>query len=121
MVRRRRNGIFDNQNKSGHKMLKKENLLKFLTTNRETLISDFNITKIGLIGSFARDEQTENSDIDLLLEFEPGTENLYEKKLKLKNLLKTSFYREIDLCREKYLKPYIKNYLLSEVIYAWKR
>jgi predicted nucleotidyltransferase len=74
--------------------------------------------KLDLIGSFARGEQTEDSDIDLLVEFEPDTDDLFGKKTKLKDLLKVSFDREVDICREKYRKPYIMSYLLKEVIYV---
>ncbi len=99
-------------------MLNKNEVLDFLRNHRHTLKSDYNINKIGLIGSFARGEQTESSDIDLLIEFEPDTADIYGKKTKLKQLLKTSFHRDIDICREKYIKPYFKNYLLRDVIYV---
>ncbi len=99
-------------------MLNTDELLEFLRNHRQTLKSDFRIVKLGLIGSFARGEQTEASDIDLLVEFEPDTDDIFDKKMKLKDLLKTSFNRDVDICREKYLKPYIKSYLLKEAIYV---
>jgi len=99
-------------------MLNTDEVLEFLRNHRQTLKSDFRIVKLGLIGSFARGEQTEDSDIDLLVEFEPDTDDLLGKKLKLKDLLKVSFDREVDICREKYMKPYIKGYLSKEVIYV---
>ena len=98
--------------------MKRDEVLEFLRNNRHTLKSDYRIIKIGLIGSFARGEQTENSDIDLLIEFEPKTDDIFEKKRKLKHLLKTSLDRDVDICREKYIKPYLKSYLLKDVIYV---
>ncbi len=95
-----------------------DEVLEFLRNHRQTIKSDFRIVKLGLIGSFARGEQTEASDIDLLVEFEPDTDDIFGKKMKLKNLLKASFGRDVDICREKYMKPYIKSYLLKEVIYV---
>ena len=68
--------------------------------------------------SFARNEQNEKSDIDLLLEFEPGTSDNYEKKNKLRAFLKASFKRDVDLCREKHIKPYVRDYLKKEAIYV---
>lgn len=59
-----------------------------------------------------------NSDIDILIEFEPGTDELFEKKAKFRELLKKSFHREIDLCREKYIKPYFKKQILKTAIYV---
>ncbi|MCG3119691.1 MAG: hypothetical protein ALAOOOJD_02199 [bacterium] len=99
-------------------MLNTNEVLEFLRNHRQTLKSDLRIVKLGLIGSFARGEQTADSDIDLLVEFEPDTDDLFGKKLKLKDLLKTSFDREVDICREKYMKPYIKRYLSKEAIYV---
>jgi len=99
-------------------MLNTDEVLEFLRNHRQALKSDFRIVKLGLIGSFARGEQTEDSDIDLLVEFEPDTDDIFGKKLKLKDLLKVSFDREVDICREKYMKPYIKRYLSKEAIYV---
>ncbi len=48
-------------------MLKKEKILKFIKLNRETLEEQFFVEKIALFGSYARNEQTEKSDIDLLV------------------------------------------------------
>ena len=48
-------------------MLNTDELLEFLRNHRQTLKSDFRIVKLGLIGSFARGEQTEDSDIDLFV------------------------------------------------------
>lgn len=44
----------------------REDILEFLRTNRELLRKQFHIVKIGLFGSFARSEQTAESDIDLI-------------------------------------------------------
>ena len=99
-------------------MLEQNDIIDFLRKHIPDLKNEYNITKIGLIGSFARNEQTEKSDIDILLEFEPGTENIYDKKMKLKEYLKINFNREVDLCREKYVKSYIRDYLDHEVIYV---
>ena len=99
-------------------MLNRDEILDFLRNHIYELKKEYNITKIGLFGSFARDEQTDKSDIDILLEFEPGTKDIFNKKSQLKIYLKSYFQRDVDLCREKYIKPYIKDYLDKEVIYV---
>lgn len=99
-------------------MLKQNDILAFFSTQLPKLQAEYNISKIGLFGSFARNEQDEKSDIDIILEFRPGTKNIYEKKTNLKKLLKNYFHRDIDLCRAKYIKPFIKDYLEQEVIYV---
>ena len=98
--------------------MNKRIILNFIKTNNNYLYSNYNISKIGLIGSFARNEQNDNSDIDFLIEFKSGTQDIFNLKLDLKQYLKKNLNREIDICREKYLKPYIKNHILDEVIYA---
>lgn len=99
-------------------MIKKEEILAFLRERKDDFFVEFRLVKIGLFGSFARDEGTENSDIDLIVEFEPNTENLTEKKSKLKDLLSDKFGREVDICREKYVKPYFKSQILQSAIYV---
>jgi uncharacterized protein len=99
-------------------MLNQTEILNFIRINLPELKSEYHLSTIGLFGSFARNEQNENSDIDILLEFEPGTQNIYEKKTRLKEFFRASFHRDVDLCREKYVKPYVKDYLQKEVIYV---
>lgn len=93
-------------------------ILNFLRHNREYLARNYHITKIALFGSFARNEQSENSDVDLLFEFEEGTQNVYDLKENLKAFLSASFERNIDLAREKYLKPYAKEEILKDALYV---
>jgi len=58
------------------------------------------------------------SDIDLLVEFEENTEDLHELKSQIKDLFKSEFGIDIDICREKYIKPRIKNRILNETVFA---
>lgn len=99
-------------------MLNKEIILEFLKNHSQYLRNNYHILKIGLIGSFARDEQNAESDIDLLIEFEPGTDDIYGIKVGLKDYLKSNLHRNVDICREKYIKSYVKEYLMKEVIYV---
>lgn len=99
-------------------MLTKETIIDFIKTNHEHLRSDYRIAKIGLIGSFARDEQDDKSDIDILVEFEPNTEDLSRLKRELKQYFKNRFNRDVDVCREKYIKSYVKDDILKEAIYV---
>ncbi len=93
-----------------------DQVLEFLRKHRQTLRTGFRIIRLGLIGSFARGEQTEASDLDLLVAFEPGTDDLFDKKIKLRDLLKISCHREVDICREKYVQPHRNSRLLQEAI-----
>jgi len=99
-------------------MLEKKEILAFLSEIKEDVFAEYQLVKIGLFGSFANDEQTDKSDIDLIVEFQPNVENLSEKKSKIKELLSKQFKRDVDLCREKYIKPYFKSQILQSAIYV---
>jgi predicted nucleotidyltransferase len=94
-----------------------QEIITFLRENKQQLFSDFKITKIGIFGSFARNEQDSNSDVDIIFDFEKDIQDTYSVKNSLKNHLSSVFERSVDLAREKYLKPYAKKQILNDVIY----
>jgi uncharacterized protein len=96
----------------------KEEIVEFLQKNRSLLAQKYHVSKIGLFGSFARDEQNENSDVDLLIELDENTSNVYDIKNALKQFLTISFERNVDIAREKYLKPYAKEQILKDTLYV---
>ncbi|MCB0522813.1 MAG: nucleotidyltransferase family protein [Saprospiraceae bacterium] len=99
-------------------MITKEEILDFLRQQKPLFEKEYQVSKIGLFGSYARGEQHADSDIDLLIEFKSGTADLYGKKEKIRQIVKTRFSQNVDLAREKYLKPYFKNQILQSAIYA---
>ncbi len=99
-------------------MTTKDQILTFISENKKMLQEKFHITRIGLFGSYARGEQKDSSDIDLLVEFEENTQDLYDLKLQLKEFFRNRFGIETDICREKYIKPRIKKTILKETVYA---
>jgi len=99
-------------------MLTSAEIIQFLKENKPYLKSRFHCTEIGLLGSFARNEQTNQSDIDLLVVFEPGTPKLYDLELELKDYLKKHFGREIDICAKKWINPIFKPLVLKDAVYA---
>lgn len=99
-------------------MNNKKEILDFLKINHQHILKTYHLTKLGLFGSFARDEQTKDSDVDLLIEIEDGTENIHDLKVSLNKYLSNAFDRSVDLAREKYLKPYAKELILQDTIYV---
>lgn len=60
----------------------KEHIISFLKENKELLKREFDVDEIKLFGSYARNEQTEESDIDLLVKFgQPSYDKLFELKV----------------------------------------
>jgi len=99
-------------------MLNKQDILNYLAKNKGMFLKQFNIIKIGIFGSFARNEQTEKSDIDIIIEMPRGTDDIFEKKQLLKEMLKNNFHREIDICRERAIKPLFREMILKDTIYV---
>ncbi len=96
----------------------RDEIIEFLKNNRKFLLTQYHVTKIGLFGSFARNEQKPDSDVDLIIEIEDGTQNIYDLKISLKNYLSKAFKRSVDIAREKYLKPYAKEDILKDTLYV---
>lgn len=96
----------------------KQEILDFLKINHAHMTKKYHLTKLGLFGSFARGEQTSESDVDLLIELEEDVKNIHDIKASLKSYLSEAFNRSVDLAREKYLKPYVKEEILKDTIYV---
>ena len=100
-------------------MKTKDQILTFLAQNRKLFRDKFHIVRIGLFGSYAREEQKPDSDIDLLVEFEENTQELFELKIQLKEFFQMQLGIDVDICREKYIKPRFKSSILKETVYAY--
>ena len=96
----------------------KEDILAYIRENKSQFQERFPVVKIGLFGSFARDEQTEHSDIDLIIELEEDTPHIHELKQELREMIESQFNRSVEIAREKYLKPYAKNVVLNKAMYV---
>jgi hypothetical protein len=99
-------------------MTGRSNILSYLLANKERLMRDYRLTRIGLFGSFSRGDQDEESDIDLLVEFEPETQNLYLLKQNLKEEFQREFNRPVDVCRLKYIKPFLRSQIQKDIRYV---
>jgi len=96
----------------------KKDILDFLKQNRMYLSNNYHISKIALFGSFAKNRQNSDSDVDILIDIKDDTKNIHELKISLKKYLSNAFDRKVDLAREKYLKPYAKKHILKDAIYV---
>lgn len=93
-------------------------ILNYLISNKCEFEDRFKLTKIGLFDSFAQNEINCSSDIVLLVEFKQNTPEIFEKKQELRQLIKGKFNREVDICTIKYIKPYLKDHVLSQAVFA---
>ncbi|SRR5258706_16265273 len=89
-------------------------VISILESNRDA-IRNLGVRELGLFGSFAREEQTETSDVDMLVDLEKHTFHAYMDVL---FFLEELFGRKVDLVMKDTIKPIIKNRVLSETIYV---
>lgn len=92
-------------------------ILDFLSTHKNDFYQKYGVTKIGLFGSYVRDDFKEESDIDIAIEM------LNEKKslgtfFAFKRELESAFNLKVDLGIESSLKPLAKERILKEIIYV---
>jgi predicted nucleotidyltransferase len=96
--------------------MKRDDILAFLRLQKLAFKTEMGISKIGLFGSLARNEKP--NDIDIMVEFEPGTQDLFEKKFKIKQIIEARFNFPTDICRERFIKPNVKELIMRDVIFV---
>jgi uncharacterized protein len=97
--------------------MKKTNEIKrILEVHKEELKKNYRVKEIGLFGSYVREEQTQTSDIDVLVEFEKPIGLL--EFVGLKNHLSDLLGVKVDLVMKKALKLRIGDRILNEIVYV---
>jgi hypothetical protein len=96
------------------KPLNLEACLDTLRRNMPSLAERYHVHSLGIFGSYARREQREDSDLDLLVTFDdpPGLLKFVEMENYLSDLLGV----KVDLVMRDALKPHIGERILEEVI-----
>jgi predicted nucleotidyltransferase len=81
-------------------------------------IMPFHPVKIGIFGSTARSESTENSDIDILYQLKEAV-GLFSL-VRMKDDLEQKLNKKVDLVSEKYIHPTLKPYVMNDlkIIYS---
>ena len=97
-------------------MLELQSCIMKLSNFKKMFAQKYGITKLGIFGSVARNENTENSDIDIVVEVQkPTLQLMYE----LKEALKQLFECNVDLVRFRdSLRPLFKSNIQRDVIYV---
>jgi len=75
------------------------------------------IKRLGLFGSFVRDDARLDSDVDILVEFEPGHKT-FDNFMHLAFLLEDLLGRRVEVVTPESLSPYLRPYILKEVDYV---
>jgi len=92
----------------------RDEILQTLQELKPVLVEKFGVKKIGLFGSYATNEHTDTSDVDLLVDMPSEFDRYYD----LKDLLEQALQKEIDLGLEKSIRRFIKHKIEKEIIYV---
>lgn len=87
-----------------------------ISKNRELLRNDYKVKNIGVFGSFAKSSNTEQSDIDLLVELSEPIGMF--RFIELEEYLTKILNRKVDLVTKKGLKNQIKEDILKDTVYV---
>jgi predicted nucleotidyltransferase len=96
--------------------MRKREIINIIKINKPELASRFGVKQLGLFGSHARGQETESSDIDILVSFSRDVD-LFEF-IDLREYLETKLQARIDLVMASALKPAIGRRILEEVHYV---
>ena len=91
----------------------KEDILTRLR-DQESQLRSLGVKRLGLFGSFVRQEQTRRSDVDVLVEFEPGTKS-FDGYMRIAFLLEDVLQRPVELVTTEALSPHLGPRILSGV------
>ena len=94
----------------------KENVLSLIQEHQDR-IKNLGVRQIGLFGSFVRAQQDGDSDVDVLVEFEPGRKT-FDNFMQIVFFLEELFGRHVELVTTEALSPYIGPHIMDEVEYV---
>jgi len=96
-------------------MLTKETIRTKLRETLPRLQEKYPIEKLALFGSYSRDEQNDNSDIDILVEFNG---NIGWEFFDLADELKKILGQKVDLVSRRGIKPHYWEFIHRDILYV---
>lgn len=99
------------------RMLSKEDILAILRSKKPYLEKNMGVKRIGLFGSYAKDLQTAESDVDIYIEIEDNED--YKKILSVLLFLEQKLGKRVDLvCKGNNIRSSFLHTLETETVYA---
>ncbi len=95
------------------KVHSKKEILDSLNESQD-IISAFGVKSIGLFGSFVKDSASDNSDVDLLVDFNPNKKS-FDNFMDLAFHLEELFGRKVEIITPQSLSKHIGPHILKEV------
>jgi len=80
----------------------------------EGRLRSLGVKRLGLFGSFVREEQLPASDVDVLVEFQPGKKS-FDNFMRIAFLLEEVLERAVEMVTTEALSPHLGPRILEEV------
>lgn len=97
-------------------MTPRDEILDLLRSLQTDLSVRYKVRRIGIFGSFARVESRPDSDVDILVGFNPGAD-LFDL-IEFSQYLEEKIGRHVDLATPRALRPEIRESVFRDVVYA---
>ncbi len=92
-----------------------EELKEIINSHRKELEDKYYVKSIAIFGSYTRNEQTSESDVDILVEFSRPVGLLF---VHLADYLEEILGVKVDLMTPEAIKPNRRKYIMEELIYV---
>jgi len=86
-----------------------------LIEQKSLLKNKYHISKLGIFGSYVRGEQRNESDVDVLIDYDKAPSLI--ALIEIENMLSDLLGMKVDLVTSKGLKPQLRQHILDEVVY----
>jgi len=96
--------------------MEKQEIINIIRNSKPEMESRYGVQRLGLFGSYVKENQQKKSDIDILVTFNRDID-LFDF-LDLREYLEGQLHAKVDLVMESALKPAIGKRILSEVEYV---
>lgn len=98
------------------KVSDKDQIIDILERNSQEL-GKFGVSRIGVFGSFAHGQQTQDSDVDLIVEFKSGQKN-FRNFMGTADFTESLLGRKVDLLTPQAISPYIAPHIEKDIEYV---
>ncbi len=95
------------------KIINRTDILSYLEKHYSEFKTKYNVEQIGLFGSYARNEESEDSDIDIFVKMKPSLFDL----IAIKDQIENDLHKRVDIIREhKNIKPILLRTIKKDLI-----
>lgn len=95
-------------------LMNKSLIINFLQQNKAIIESKYQVKQIGLFGSYVKGLQSDESDIDILVDMPSSFDNYYD----LKEFLESNLHKKVDLGLISSVREHLKEKIFNEVEYV---